>query len=47
MPFARRAPSGPPDRFADLLDRLLERFGAHYAQAKRAVSGLDFEDLEL
>jgi ATP-dependent helicase/nuclease subunit A len=31
----------------DLLDRLLERFGAHYAQGKRSVSGLDFEDLEL
>ncbi len=31
----------------DLLDRLLEAFGRHYTERKRAVSGLDFEDLEL
>ena len=31
----------------DLLDRLLEGYGRHYAERKRAVSGLDFEDLEL
>ncbi len=30
-----------------LLGVLLERFGACYAERKRAVSGLDFEDLEL
>jgi ATP-dependent helicase/nuclease subunit A len=34
-------------RVRDLLDRLLERFGERYAGAKREVSGLDFEDLEL
>ncbi|HYB25728.1 MAG TPA: UvrD-helicase domain-containing protein, partial [Solirubrobacteraceae bacterium] len=31
----------------DLLDRLLRLFGEQYARAKREVSGLDFEDLEL
>ena len=31
----------------DLLDRLLDAYGRHYAEGKRAVSGLDFEDLEL
>ena len=31
----------------ELLDRLLGLFGERYARAKRAVSGLDFEDLEL
>jgi ATP-dependent helicase/nuclease subunit A len=31
----------------DLLDRLLGRFGEHYARAKREASGVDFEDLEL
>ncbi len=31
----------------DLLDQLLVRFGERYAERKRAVSGLDFEDLEL
>jgi ATP-dependent exoDNAse (exonuclease V) beta subunit len=31
----------------DLLDRLLRRFDERYARAKREVSGLDFEDLEL
>ncbi len=31
----------------DRLDALLDAFGRHYQQAKRAVSGLDFEDLEL
>ncbi len=31
----------------DLLDRLLDAFGRCYAERKRAVSGLDFEDLEL
>ncbi len=31
----------------DLLDRLLDAYGRHYAERKRAVSGLDFEDLEL
>ncbi|MBV9607773.1 MAG: UvrD-helicase domain-containing protein [Solirubrobacterales bacterium] len=31
----------------DLLDRLLRRFAERYARAKREVSGLDFEDLEL
>src|SRR6185437_6420458 len=31
----------------DLLDRLLESYGRHYAEGKRAVSGVDFEDLEL
>jgi ATP-dependent helicase/nuclease subunit A len=30
-----------------LLDALLEAFGRRYADAKRAVSALDFEDLEL
>jgi ATP-dependent exoDNAse (exonuclease V) beta subunit len=30
-----------------LLDRMLQSFGAFYRQRKRAVSGLDFEDLEL
>ncbi len=34
-------------RVRDLLDRLLELFGERYAGAKREVSGLDFEDLEL
>ena len=34
-------------RAHDLLDRLLLRFGERYARAKREVSGLDFEDLEL
>jgi ATP-dependent helicase/nuclease subunit A len=31
----------------DLLDRLLDAYGRHYSERKRAVSGLDFEDLEL
>ena len=31
----------------DLLDRLLEAYGRHYEEGKRAASGLDFEDLEL
>jgi len=31
----------------ELLDRLLRLFGERYAGAKRGVSGLDFEDLEL
>jgi ATP-dependent exoDNAse (exonuclease V) beta subunit len=31
----------------DLLDRLLVSFGERYAERKRAVSGVDFEDLEL
>jgi ATP-dependent helicase/nuclease subunit A len=31
----------------DLLDALLESYGRHYAERKRAASGLDFEDLEL
>ena len=31
----------------DLLDRLLHLFAERYARAKRDVSGLDFEDLEL
>ena len=31
----------------DLLDRLLGAFGRRYDERKRAVSGLDFEDLEL
>ena len=30
-----------------LLDRLLQGFGERYGERKRAVSGLDFEDLEL
>ncbi|HET6867575.1 MAG TPA: UvrD-helicase domain-containing protein [Solirubrobacteraceae bacterium] len=34
-------------RVRDLLDRLLGLFGERYARAKHAVSGLDFEDLEL
>jgi ATP-dependent helicase/nuclease subunit A len=34
-------------RVHDLLDRLLRRFDEGYARAKREVSGLDFEDLEL
>ena len=34
-------------RVHELLDRLLGLFGEGYARAKRAVSGLDFEDLEL
>ena len=31
----------------DVLDRLLSAYAAEYARAKREVSGLDFEDLEL
>ena len=31
----------------ELMDRLLSGFGAHYEQGKRALSGVDFEDLEL
>jgi ATP-dependent helicase/nuclease subunit A len=31
----------------DVLERLLSTYGAEYARAKRDVSGLDFEDLEL
>ena len=31
----------------DLLDRLLCTFGERYAERKRAISGVDFEDLEL
>jgi len=34
-------------RVRDLLDRLLALFAERYARAKREVSGLDFEDLEL
>ena len=34
-------------RVHELLDHLLRLFGEGYARAKRAVSGLDFEDLEL
>jgi ATP-dependent helicase/nuclease subunit A len=30
-----------------LLDELLERFGARYAERKREVAGVDFQDLEL
>ncbi len=30
-----------------LLDRLLDSYGHHYGERKRAASGLDFEDLEL
>jgi ATP-dependent helicase/nuclease subunit A len=42
---ARAARLAEPVR--DLLDRLLVSFGEHYERRKRAVSGLDFEDLEL
>ncbi len=35
------------ERAHALLDRLLGLFGERYARAKREVSGLDFEDLEL
>jgi ATP-dependent exoDNAse (exonuclease V) beta subunit len=31
----------------DLLDQLLQGFATHYADHKRAASGVDFEDLEL
>jgi ATP-dependent exoDNAse (exonuclease V) beta subunit len=31
----------------DLLDQLLDAYGRHYEERKRAASGLDFEDLEL
>jgi ATP-dependent exoDNAse (exonuclease V) beta subunit len=31
----------------DLFDALLRAFGNHYARAKREISGVDFEDLEL
>ncbi|MGB9186180.1 MAG: UvrD-helicase domain-containing protein, partial [Solirubrobacteraceae bacterium] len=31
----------------DLMDRLLVNFGRHYTEHKRALSGVDFEDLEL
>jgi ATP-dependent exoDNAse (exonuclease V) beta subunit len=31
----------------DLMDTLLAAFGRHYAQAKRELSAVDFEDLEL
>ncbi|MFZ0091616.1 MAG: UvrD-helicase domain-containing protein, partial [Solirubrobacteraceae bacterium] len=31
----------------DLLDRLVIAYGRHYAERKRAASGVDFEDLEL
>ena len=31
----------------DLLDRLLTGFADRYEEAKRAISGVDFEDLEL
>jgi ATP-dependent helicase/nuclease subunit A len=34
-------------RAHELLDRLLRLFGDRYARAKRELSGLDFEDLEL
>jgi ATP-dependent exoDNAse (exonuclease V) beta subunit len=34
-------------RVHDLLDRLLRLFGERYARAKRELSALDFEDLEL
>jgi ATP-dependent exoDNAse (exonuclease V) beta subunit len=34
-------------RTRDLLDRLLRLFAERYGRAKREVSGLDFEDLEL
>lgn len=34
-------------RVHDLLDRLLRCFGRRYADTKREVGGLDFEDLEL
>ncbi len=45
-------PEDDPDpeyaqRIYGLLDRLLRRFGALYEERKRAVSGLDFADLEL
>jgi ATP-dependent helicase/nuclease subunit A len=35
------------ERAHELLDLLLRLFGERYARAKREVSGLDFEDLEL
>ena len=45
-PSGRRSRSSPPlDR--DLLQELLERFGAEYAAAKRRESVVDFEDLQL
>ena len=41
----------PPPRVAgpyrDLLDGLLSGYATRYAAAKRALSGQDFEDLEL
>jgi len=42
---ARAARAGAPVR--DLMDSLLRTFGERYAERKHAVSGIDFEDLEL
>ena len=48
---AGRVPRGRRRRASvdvrDVLDRLLVAYAAEYARAKRDVSGLDFEDLEL
>ncbi len=41
---ARRAAARP---VRDQLDALLAAFGERYAERKRELSGLDFEDLEL
>ncbi len=45
--FSRAVESRLAGRTIELLDELLRSFAARYAARKRAVSGLDFADLEL
>jgi ATP-dependent helicase/nuclease subunit A len=45
--FRERAAALAAEPVRELLDRLLDSYGRHYDQRKRAASGLDFEDLEL
>jgi ATP-dependent exoDNAse (exonuclease V) beta subunit len=45
--FRKAAEHRRAERAHGLLDRLLRLFGERYLRAKREVSGLDFEDLEL
>jgi ATP-dependent helicase/nuclease subunit A len=45
--FRARCAALAAEPVRDLLDRLLDSYGRHYEQRKRAASGLDFEDLEL
>ncbi|HEY5428127.1 MAG TPA: UvrD-helicase domain-containing protein, partial [Solirubrobacteraceae bacterium] len=45
--FRERCAARAAGPVRDLLDRLLDAYGRHYANRKRDASGVDFEDLEL